>query len=61
MRKKRQIVMAVGILLVMLPQILKSWISIPDLYSSLIVGIGLGLELLAIIKIVKEKRMRNLK
>jgi hypothetical protein len=57
MIKREQKMMAVGILLVILPLLLRNWLAIPDLYNGLLAGIGIGLELLAIIKMERRKRI----
>ncbi|MFZ4927832.1 hypothetical protein [Chryseobacterium sp. Mn2064] len=57
MIKRGQKIMAVGILLVILPLFLRNWLVIPDLYNGLLAGIGIGLELLAIITIVRGKKI----
>ena len=44
-----------GILLVVMPLLLKTSIALPDTLAGFITGLGIGLELLAVILIKKRK------
>jgi len=48
-----RLMLAIGLLMVTLPQLLKIYIHIPDFLLGALVGGGLGLEIMAFIKLKK--------
>lgn len=58
--KKWQKLISIGLLLVVLPLFLRNWMVIPNIYADLLMGIGIGMELVAVFKIYREKQEKHL-
>jgi len=53
--KPERLLIATGLLMVTIPQLLKIYIHIPDFMLGALAGSGLGLEIMAFIKLKKLK------
>jgi len=50
-----RLMLAIGLLMATIPQLLKTYIHIPDFLLGALVGGGLGLEIMAFVKLRKDK------
>jgi len=48
--------LAIGLLLVTVPMMLKHYIPIPDFFHGLLAGVGLGMEIVGLIKLKRARK-----
>jgi hypothetical protein len=47
---------SIGLLLVCLPFLINTWVHVPDLIRGALMGIGLGMEIVGIVRLNRKKR-----
>jgi hypothetical protein len=47
---------SIGLLLVVLPFFINTWVHVPDLIRGALMGIGLGMEIVGFIRLNRKKR-----
>lgn len=47
---------SIGLLLVTLPFLINDWVHVPDLIRGTLMGIGIGMEIVGIVRINRKKR-----
>lgn len=56
MNRKEVLFISIGLLMVTTPALVNDWIPIPDFFRGLVAGLGIGLEIIGLILVVKRKK-----
>ncbi len=56
MNRKELLFVSIGLLMVTTPTLINDWTPIPDFFRGVIAGLGIGLEIIGLIMIVKRKK-----
>ncbi len=58
--RTEQLLFSIGLLLIILPNVFKEYIPMPDFFHGLLVGTGIGLEIIGLI-LMKKKGLNRCK
>jgi hypothetical protein len=59
MNRKEVLFVSIGLLMVTTPTLINDWTPIPDFFRGVLAGLGIGLEIIGLILIVKRKKKQE--
>jgi len=60
MNRREQLFISIGLLLATTPALINDWIKIPDFFRGVLVGLGIGLEFIGLVLMLRRKRNQDL-
>lgn len=56
MARKEQLYICIGLLMATLPTVINNWLKMPDFFRGTLIGLGIGLEIIGLVMIIKRKK-----